>query len=261
MNVYFITSDYESDKLAAAFEAAQRRGDSAVAADIVLEDDPAVSVAEELRMTTCLIDLARIVITFPDWRSGERTRLEEAYAESKGKQIYSVDNYIDDENRQWRPIQAPKAGEDPPEPAQKIVPEHGADRAGGIKGFLLIRCPNCGKEKRAEADQIPDKRRAGRRRAAGHDLPELQNADRDDAVTDRHGLDDQRGGGHMKFGELMAVLIRPDRALIRTLFDGESRYSEIYADGRLGSLLKDYEIVEMAIVKGIVSLKLKEAGE
>ena len=65
----------------------------------------------------------------------------------------------------------------------------------------------------------------------------------------------------MKFGELMAVLIRPDRTLIRTLFDGESRYSEIYADGRLGSLLKDYEIVEMAIVKGIVSLKLKEAGE
>lgn len=169
MNVYFITSDYESDKLAAAFEAAQRRGDSAVAADIVLEDDPAVSVAEELRITTCLIDLARIVITFPDWRRGERTRLEEAYAESKGKQIYSVDNYIDDENRTWRPIQAPKAGEDPPEPAPKIVPEHGsrtarlfgmaaaaqkegrpehgADRAGGIKGFLLIRCPNCGKEK------------------------------------------------------------------------------------------------------------------
>lgn len=169
MNVYFITSDYESDKLAAAFEAAQRRGDSAVAADIVLEDDPAVSVAEELRITTCLIDLARIVITFPDWRNSERTRLEEAYAESKGKQIYSVDNYIDDENRTWRPIQAPKAGEDPLEPAPKIVPEHGrrtarlfgmaaaaqkddepehgADRAGGIKGFLLIRCPNCGKEK------------------------------------------------------------------------------------------------------------------
>lgn len=64
----------------------------------------------------------------------------------------------------------------------------------------------------------------------------------------------------MKFGELLAVLTRPDRACIRTLFDGESGYSEIDADGRLGSLLKDYEVVEMAIVKGIVSLKLKEAG-
>lgn len=65
----------------------------------------------------------------------------------------------------------------------------------------------------------------------------------------------------MKFGELMAVLIRPDRAFIRAHFDGESGYSEIDVDGRLGSLLKDYEVVEMAIVKGIVSLKLKEAGE
>lgn len=169
MRVYFITSEFNSDRFRAAIDAAERRGDRAISADVVLDDDPAVSVAEELRMTTCLIDRAEIVITFPDWRNGERTRLEEAYAESKGKQIYSVDNYIDNENRQWRPIQAPKAGEDPPEPAPKIVPEHGsrtarlfgmaaaaqkddgpehgADRAGGIKGFLLIRCPNCGKEK------------------------------------------------------------------------------------------------------------------
>ncbi len=169
MRVYFITSEFNSDRFRAAIDAAERRGDRAISADIVLDDDPAVSVAEELRATTYLIDRAEIVITFPDWRSGERTRLEEAYAESKGKQIYSVDNYIDDKNRQWRPIQAPKAGEDPPEPAPKIVPEHGrrtarlfgmaaaaqkddgpehgADRAGGIKGFLLIRCPSCGKEK------------------------------------------------------------------------------------------------------------------
>jgi ribosomal protein S27E len=169
MKVYFITSNWKSDLFRDAIDAAIRRGDRAFAASVVLDDDPTVSVAEELRATTCLIDRAEIVITFPDRRSGEWTRLEEAYAESKGKQIYSVENYIDDENRQWRPIQAPKAGEDPPEPAPKIVPEHGsrtarlfgmaaaaqkegmdvrrADNGHGFRGFLLIRCPNCGKDK------------------------------------------------------------------------------------------------------------------
>ena len=65
----------------------------------------------------------------------------------------------------------------------------------------------------------------------------------------------------MKFWELIAVLTRPDRAFIRAYFDGESGYSEIDADGRLGILLKDYEVVNMAIVKGMISVKLKEAGE
>lgn len=63
MKVYFITSDYASDKFFAAFDAAERRGDFAASADIVLEDDPAVSVAEELRITTCLNCKTPIVMT------------------------------------------------------------------------------------------------------------------------------------------------------------------------------------------------------
>lgn len=63
----------------------------------------------------------------------------------------------------------------------------------------------------------------------------------------------------MKFGELTAVLSRPDRAFIRTHFEGDSGFSEIDADGRLGSLLKDYEVVYMAVVKGMISVKLKGA--
>lgn len=65
----------------------------------------------------------------------------------------------------------------------------------------------------------------------------------------------------MKFGELTAVLSRPDRAFVRVYVDGDSGYSEIDADGRLGSLLKDYEVVNMAIVKAMISVKLKEASE
>lgn len=67
----------------------------------------------------------------------------------------------------------------------------------------------------------------------------------------------------MKFGELIAVLGRSERAFVKVRFDGDgdSGSSEIDADGRLGSLLKDFEIVEMLIVKGTVCLELKEAGE
>lgn len=64
----------------------------------------------------------------------------------------------------------------------------------------------------------------------------------------------------MKFGELMAALTRPDRASVTVHVDGDDGYSVIDADGRLGSLLRDYEVVEMAIVKEMISVKLKEAG-
>lgn len=65
----------------------------------------------------------------------------------------------------------------------------------------------------------------------------------------------------MKFGELTAVLSRPDRAFVTVHVDGESGYSEIDTDGIFGSFLKDFEVVEMAIVKGKVCVKLKGASE
>lgn len=66
----------------------------------------------------------------------------------------------------------------------------------------------------------------------------------------------------MKFGELIAVLGRSERAFVKVRFDGDDDIdpSVIDADGVLGNLLKDYEVAEMLIVKGTVCLKLKEAG-
>ena len=63
----------------------------------------------------------------------------------------------------------------------------------------------------------------------------------------------------MKFGEFAALLSRDNRN-VRVNVDGYKGYSVINTDGKFGSILKDFEITEIAIVNSMFSLKLKEAG-
>lgn len=62
----------------------------------------------------------------------------------------------------------------------------------------------------------------------------------------------------MKFGEFAALLSRDNRT-VRVNVEGYNGYSTINTDGKFGSILKDFEITEIAISYAKIYLKLKEA--
>lgn len=104
--------------------------------------------ADYMRITHAMLDSADMILLLDGWTESAGAQLEDGYAEYIGKPSFDLRNFK--EKYLPEPVRKPVsrvermfgAKEDWPKKDQ--VPERRQDWQDGYKGFLLIRCPECG---------------------------------------------------------------------------------------------------------------------